>query len=644
MIDDSFSRKLSELFDLYKSGALTEEEYESLKSEIINQGGIKKEFEEKVSAESEHSGDKKHEDSPDHGKPPKVESTKKAHRGRGVIVLISLLVISLTALVIILIIPGESLAGAGKKNNPKEDPVKDIDGNIYNTVTIGTQTWMTENLRTTKYNDGSQITLVTDSVSWAKLNTPAYCWYNNDENANKESFGALYNWYSVETNKLCPAGWHVPTNEEWTILEEYLTDNGFGYEGSGNDIAKSIAAASGWLVNDTAGNVGNDQSSNNRSGFTASQGGYRFSYGSFLYKGSYGKWWSSTETSKTSAFIRFIFSESSVVNSYANQKRNGFSVRCIKDSDETPYRSGTDENIVSEITSDVWDEASARGLILEALENHQDWSLISFRDSAKLIHSVQFLPPIKYESKESVIGIAYSDYEDNYCPDCMGVLSVFEFENRGGWRIVKQALAFANKKPAGEIGWYKISADNYAISVSNIFGTMGEIYQTMGLYAFIKDEITYILDIDHMGNVEDYYNYEIKRSTKYDEAGYSYLLVEEKEKYEDSDTVITKTVYAFNGGEYEKFEGAITDPSLTSISRFYDINSVRERDDNICPTCHGTGIQVCNLCGGTGVNNMGIECGCVRTYKMEIAAGHTPSHPPLQWTCPACGGTGKYHR
>ena len=227
----------------------------------------------------------------------------------------------------------------------------DADGNSYHTVTIGTQTWMTENLRTTKYNDGSAITLVTDSVSWAKLATPAYCWYNNDEIANKNAYGALYNWYAVETNKLCPAGWHVPTNEEWTVLEDYLTSGGYGYEGSGNDIAKSIAAASGWLASDTAGNVGNDQATNNRSGFSASQGGYRFSYGTFLYMGSYGKWWSSTESSNNSAFIRFIYSESGIVNSYANQKRNGFSVRCLQDSEGASAKGVADNSIIEQSAS-----------------------------------------------------------------------------------------------------------------------------------------------------------------------------------------------------------------------------------------------------------------------------------------------------
>ena len=100
--------------------------------------------------------------------------------------------------------------------------VQDIDGNNYLTVTIGTQIWMAENLRTTKYNDGTAIPLVTDNTTWANLTTPAYCWYNNDAKTNGSTYGALYNWYSVNTKKLCPTGWHVPNDTEWTTLTTYL--------------------------------------------------------------------------------------------------------------------------------------------------------------------------------------------------------------------------------------------------------------------------------------------------------------------------------------------------------------------------------------------------------------------------------------
>ena len=101
--------------------------------------------------------------------------------------------------------------------------VTDIDGNAYHTVAIGTQVWMVENLKTTRYNDGTAIPLVTDSAVWGNLtSTPGYCWYNNDMSMYKNLYGALYNWYAVSTEKLAPEGWHVPTNSEWGVLINYL--------------------------------------------------------------------------------------------------------------------------------------------------------------------------------------------------------------------------------------------------------------------------------------------------------------------------------------------------------------------------------------------------------------------------------------
>jgi len=106
-------------------------------------------------------------------------------------------------------------------------------------VVIGDQEWLVENLKTTRYNDGSQIQLITDNAVWGNLTAGgAYCWHNNDE-SNKDKFGALYNFYAINTGKLAPAGWHVATREEWANLLDHLSANNYGYEGSGDDIAKS---------------------------------------------------------------------------------------------------------------------------------------------------------------------------------------------------------------------------------------------------------------------------------------------------------------------------------------------------------------------------------------------------------------------
>ena len=122
---------------------------------------------------------------------------------------------------------------------------KDIEGNLYHTINIGTQVWMVENLKTTKYNDGTDITPVTDGTAWIALTTPSYCWYNNDAATNKTTYGALYNWYAIDAasngNKnICPVGWHVPNTAEWVTLRNYMTDNGYNYDGTttGNKFAK----------------------------------------------------------------------------------------------------------------------------------------------------------------------------------------------------------------------------------------------------------------------------------------------------------------------------------------------------------------------------------------------------------------------
>lgn len=110
--------------------------------------------------------------------------------------------------------------------------ITDIDGNVYETVQIGEQAWMAENLKVITYNDGTPITLEENNTNWSNLSTEAYCWYNNDSVNNADPYGALYNWYAVQTGKLCPSGWHVPSDSEWSELTTFLTNNGHsGTEG-----------------------------------------------------------------------------------------------------------------------------------------------------------------------------------------------------------------------------------------------------------------------------------------------------------------------------------------------------------------------------------------------------------------------------
>ena len=208
----------------------------------------------------------------------------------------------------------------------------DGESNSYKTVTIGTQTWMSENLKVTKYNDGTTIPNVTDSTIWSNLTTGAVCTYNNTTNADSiRTYGRLYNWYTVNTGKLCPTGWHVPSNNEWTTLENYLIANGYNYNGSttSNEIAKSMASTTGWASDPTTGDIGNNPSTNNKSGFTALPGGFRFV--TFYDVGSNSFWWSSTEGRTNSAISRFLsYSSYDLGYNYDSFKVFGLSVRCLR--------------------------------------------------------------------------------------------------------------------------------------------------------------------------------------------------------------------------------------------------------------------------------------------------------------------------
>jgi uncharacterized protein (TIGR02145 family) len=218
----------------------------------------------------------------------------------------------------------------GKINNIT---VIDADSNEYHTIKIGTQVWTLENLRTTKYNDGSKIPFVADDETWATLTSPAYCWYNNDI-INKERYGALYNWYAIKSGKLAIKGWHIPKIEEVKILEDYLIANGYNWDGTkiSNKIAKSIAAKTNWEISTKPGAVGNNLTKNNASGFTALPGGIRGNNGKCFGIGIKADWWSATETNELNAHSWDLhyevegINEGTLINKYCGQ-----SVRLIKD-------------------------------------------------------------------------------------------------------------------------------------------------------------------------------------------------------------------------------------------------------------------------------------------------------------------------
>jgi uncharacterized protein (TIGR02145 family) len=215
--------------------------------------------------------------------------------------------------------------------------VTDIDGNIYYTVTIGTQVWMAENLKTTKYYNGDLIGTTTPATKDIvneiySGSTAKYQWAYDGNESNVATYGRLYTWSTVNTGALCPQGWHVPTDVEWTTLTDYLTNNGYGYQGSGSDIAKSMAATTCWLTYEiAAGIIGYDQSSNNSSGFTSLPGGFRAPSGPFIDIGNASYLWSATEYNSTYSWNLGMGYYSSSVTLGNNYKYWGYSVRCLRD-------------------------------------------------------------------------------------------------------------------------------------------------------------------------------------------------------------------------------------------------------------------------------------------------------------------------
>jgi len=199
------------------------------------------------------------------------------------------------------------------------------DGETYKTVKIGTQVWMAENLKTSKYNDGTSIPFVADTGNAWTLDSPAYCWYQNDHNY-KNIYGALYNWYTVETGKLCPLGWHVPSRAEWITLINYL---------GGDSVAgDKLKSSTGWDSPKTSA-----ISATNESGFSALPGGSRqWFLGDFYGSGTdlgydnwgLGFWWSSTKCGLGACSIWMKYSWHYVYKT-SDIAGNGFSVRCLRD-------------------------------------------------------------------------------------------------------------------------------------------------------------------------------------------------------------------------------------------------------------------------------------------------------------------------
>lgn len=201
-----------------------------------------------------------------------------------------------------------------------DQTVKDCDGNVYHTVTIGTQVWMLENLKTTKYRDCTPIANVRDDAAWGALTTGAYCDYKNVEK-NSATYGRLYNWYVIgDKCGIAPAGLHLPANDEFTTLVTYLVLE----EVAGGKLKE--AGFTHW--------PSPNKDASNSSGFTALPGEDRAKGGSFYALGQYGYLWTGTEQGRDnkSAYNRHILLYSGALeDNYIDTKCAGFSIRCIKD-------------------------------------------------------------------------------------------------------------------------------------------------------------------------------------------------------------------------------------------------------------------------------------------------------------------------
>ena len=223
--------------------------------------------------------------------------------------------------------------------------VTDQDGNTYDYLTYGDQVWTVDNAEMVTYRDGTPIPQVTNSSYWDSLTTGAWVYYDNDPTKPR-----FYNWYAVmgihdtdpntPNKEFAPEGWHVPTDAEWTTLEEYLIANGYNYDGTttvvgdpatANKIAKAMASTTEWDSSTNEGAIGNDQSLNNSSGFNVvPEASLYFNEASFD-EGSFAIFWSSTDYLSSRAYHRILYHKFDFLDRYYAYKQDGFSVRFVRD-------------------------------------------------------------------------------------------------------------------------------------------------------------------------------------------------------------------------------------------------------------------------------------------------------------------------
>lgn len=240
--------------------------------------------------------------------------------------------------------------------------ITDIDSNQYNTIIIGKQVWMDENLKVTRFNDGQPLPLVLSNDEWGSLASPGFCYFNNLKEKYGNIYGALYNWYVVESGKICPKGWHIPTNEEWDILCNYfggrfvagnmlkesgnlhwtknpndLDEYDYGYEYDYYNEEFDEYIGNERFPNPSINeNITTNENDINNQSFNALPGALRFPNGNFIKDyysqiGFYGYWWSSTSNSETHAKAISLSYLDAIVHYKNDKKKSGYSIRCVKD-------------------------------------------------------------------------------------------------------------------------------------------------------------------------------------------------------------------------------------------------------------------------------------------------------------------------
>ena len=220
----------------------------------------------------------------------------------------------------------------------------DQDGNSFEWINYGTQDWAIENAKVVNYKDGTPIPEVTASTQWFYSGTGGFrrtaAWAHY---ANEPTFSRLYNWYAVmgihdtdpntPNKEFAPEGWRVPSDADWTTLDNYLIANGYNYDGTTIErkIAKAMSSNTGWDSSTVLGATGNNQSLNNSSGFNAFPEGYRYSWGPFTSEGKYASFWSSVEDGTVYPWIRSLYYYASELQSSTFNKSSGLSVRLVRD-------------------------------------------------------------------------------------------------------------------------------------------------------------------------------------------------------------------------------------------------------------------------------------------------------------------------